>query len=65
MLFPVKQLTELCHQYNCLVLIDGANTPGHVELDLDDIGADFYTGEYMYLYLSYAKQKCFTKFNRS
>ena len=43
---PVKAITELCHQYGVWVLIDGAHVPGHIPLNIEDIGADFYIGKY-------------------
>ena len=51
-LFPVKELTELCHQYNVLVLIDGANVPGQQTLNIEEIGADFYVGRWLSSYTS-------------
>ncbi len=45
MLFPVKQLVNLCRRHNKPIYIDGAHTPGHVDLDLEALGADFYSGE--------------------
>ena len=45
-LFPVKALTELCHQYGVWILIDGAHGPGQLNLNLDELNADFYAGKY-------------------
>eukprot|EP00054_Salpingoeca_dolichothecata_P002030 m.21507 g.21507 ORF g.21507 m.21507 type:complete len:323 (+) comp12717_c0_seq1:472-1440(+) len=39
---PVKQLVELCHSKNIPVLIDGAHALGNLDLNIEDIGADFY-----------------------
>jgi len=44
LLFPVKQIASELHKLGVMVLIDGAHAPGQVELNLEDIGADFYTG---------------------
>jgi isopenicillin-N epimerase len=41
---PVKRLTQLCHEKGVRVLIDGAHVPGHMTLNVTDIGADFYVG---------------------
>lgn len=43
-LLPVKRLTELCHKYDVIVVIDGAHVPGQMEVDIVDIDPDFYTG---------------------
>jgi len=42
---PFKKLTEVCHKYNVLVLVDGAHAPGQIPLDLDRLGADFFVGK--------------------
>ena len=44
-LYPVKELVDLCHQYNVAVLIDGAHAPGQVPLNLEELGADFFVGK--------------------
>ncbi|XP_041370642.1 probable L-cysteine desulfhydrase, chloroplastic [Gigantopelta aegis] len=41
---PVKELITLCHHYSVLSVIDGAHTPGHIPLHLNDLDADFFTG---------------------
>lgn len=43
-LLPIKQLIAVCRKYGKLVLVDGAHVPGHVEANLEDLGADFFTG---------------------
>jgi isopenicillin-N epimerase len=42
--FPVRELTALCHEAGANVLIDGAHAPGMLELDIAAIGADWYVG---------------------
>ena len=44
LIFPVAQLCAAARQRGVLTLIDGAHAPGHITLNLDAIGADFYTG---------------------
>ena len=39
---PVKALIELAHQYECQILIDGAQALAHLELDVKALDADFY-----------------------
>ena len=42
--FPVRELTALCHNAGALVLIDGAHAPGMLSLDIPVIDADWYVG---------------------
>ena len=42
--FPVKQIVDLCSSRGIDVLIDGAHAPGMVELDVAGLGAAYYTG---------------------
>lgn len=44
LVFPVEALVSLCRARGVPVLVDGAHTPGQVEVDLAGLGADFYTG---------------------
>ncbi|XP_077987169.1 uncharacterized protein LOC144441466 [Glandiceps talaboti] len=46
MVLPVKELIQLCHQYGVQVIIDGAHAPGHVHLNLEELNADYYTGNF-------------------
>jgi len=44
LIFPVAALCARARAQGVATLIDGAHAPGQIELDLDAIDADFYTG---------------------
>lgn len=39
---PVKEIAELCRRRGILSVIDGAQAPGQIPVDLRDLGCDFY-----------------------
>ena len=39
---PVKEIVNICHSRNCVVLIDGAQGIVHERVDVRDLGCDFY-----------------------
>ena len=43
-IFPVRRIVELCDSRRIDVLIDGAHAPGMIPLDIESIGAAYYTG---------------------
>lgn len=42
-LVPYKRLTEICHKYSILSMVDGAHAIGQVPLNLQDCEPDFFT----------------------
>lgn len=44
LLFPIERSIAEARKRGIWSVIDGAHTPGHIRLDLDAIGADFYSG---------------------
>ncbi|MDB5528204.1 MAG: aminotransferase class V-fold PLP-dependent enzyme [Devosia sp.] len=44
LLFPIEAAIVEARKRGIWSVIDGAHTPGHIKLDLDSIGADFYAG---------------------
>lgn len=37
---PVRDVVEVCRRYDALVHVDACMTAGHIEMDLDELGAD-------------------------
>ncbi|KKC32276.1 aminotransferase class V-fold PLP-dependent enzyme [Devosia psychrophila] len=44
LLFPIERSIAEARKRGIWSVIDGAHTPGHIKLDLDALGADFYAG---------------------
>ncbi len=42
--FPVEELVRRAREAGMLTIVDGAHVPGHVALDVREVGADIYTG---------------------
>jgi isopenicillin-N epimerase len=42
--FPVQEICRRAREAGVLSIVDGAHAPGHIPLDLTELGADIYTG---------------------
>jgi len=42
MILPVRQISAMARDRGILVAVDGAQAPGHIPVDLHDLGCDFY-----------------------
>lgn len=46
LIFPISDLVTQLHELGPMVLVDGAHAPGMVDLHLDRLNADFWTGNF-------------------
>ena len=46
LVFPLKKMIEECRKRGVLVLVDGAHAPGQMEINLEELRPDFYTGDF-------------------
>lgn len=44
LIFPVKEICEEAKKRGLITIVDGAHVPAHIDLDLSQLQADFYTG---------------------
>ena len=44
LVFPIETIVAEAHARGIYTVIDGAHTPGHIPLNIDALGADFYAG---------------------
>ena len=44
LIFPIEELCQRARQRGILSIVDGAHAPGQIPLNLENVGADIYTG---------------------
>ncbi len=44
LIVPLARIIAACHTAGVPVLVDGAHAPGQIDLDIEAVGADWYTG---------------------
>ena len=44
LIFPVKEICEKARELGLITIIDGAHVPGHIDLNIEELDPDFYTG---------------------
>lgn len=44
LIFPVKEICDKAKELGLITIIDGAHVPGHIDLNIQDLNPDFYTG---------------------
>lgn len=44
LIFPVKEICDAAKKRGLITIVDGAHVPGHIDLNLQELKADFYTG---------------------
>ena len=44
LIFPIKKIIKRAKDKGILTIVDGAHVPGHLDLKINDLGCDFYTG---------------------
>lgn len=44
LIFPVKEICEEAKKRGAITIVDGAHVPAHIDLNLSELQADFYTG---------------------
>jgi isopenicillin-N epimerase len=44
LIFPIEKIIKYAKEQNIITIVDGAHVPGHIELDIQNLGCDFYTG---------------------
>jgi len=44
LVFPIEDIVDFAKQKKIITIVDGAHVPGHINLNIQKLGCDFYTG---------------------
>ncbi|RXR21384.1 aminotransferase class V-fold PLP-dependent enzyme [Flavobacterium amnicola] len=44
LVFPVKEICDKAQELGLITIVDGAHVPGHIDLNIQDLNPDYYTG---------------------
>lgn len=44
LIFPVKEICDKAKELGLITIVDGAHVPGHIDLNIEELKPDFYTG---------------------
>ncbi len=44
LIFPVKEICDKARELGLITIIDGAHTPGHIDLNISEMNPDYFTG---------------------
>jgi isopenicillin-N epimerase len=44
LIFPVKEICDKAQELGLITIIDGAHIPGHIDLNIQELNPDYYTG---------------------
>lgn len=44
LIFPVKEIVVRARELGLITIVDGAHVPGHIELNIQELNPDYYTG---------------------
>ncbi len=44
LILPVKEIVDEAKKRGLITIVDGAHVPGHIDLNIEELGADIYTG---------------------